>query len=984
MHYKKLLVLVLITMVIGTFALQATEEGENKFHHTWSSEKLDFPDGIPYTLWATKTLSDLNENGKNEIFCAADDPVEGAWYFVVEATGNDEYEVVWYYYISDCIYSYVLDATSANADLDGDGLPELIAGVAQPAGPGAPPGVRIWEMDTTITDAYPFPMDQVTAAVDVNGMGGSISMIFAGNVDTDPNVELVVGETREDIVWVLEETSGDLSFPLFETEYTDTLVYSPWGFCYGDMDNDGLGDFAIGTSDYNSIRIYECTGEEDTYVKHMELNLARDVDGYCLRGLGQRDINGDGLSEIIYVRNTSPGKVFIVTNPGELALIDTTNVYTIWENLDGFSASGLAYGDMDHGFGSDGPDLYFIASSEKVIDMEYIGPVGETADPAAPGDPANWVTYEIFEDTTQAMQHLCISDFDRDGEGEVALIYRGGADENYIKIIEHETLPDAGFEVMWHDDPTTDLNVDPVWSNPRGIFAGSDVDQDGKKEIICTEYEGKLHVYEVIDDNTVEWVWSYKPGAPSSGLTPRDVKVGDVDGDGYDEIIAFMGSTDLSVNSDSAGFYFFEWDGSTDNGFGIDGGPTYILPAKQIDDRLVATNRTEGIWIEDVDADGNQEVLWPSDAGSLDGDGLYIFSCIDGDLTGFPTWLVEVAQLRGAGECTGSPKMATTADLNGNGQREAIFATWNNGQISIFEATAPDTYEETVIFTDTTLTDETIYKGMGALDVDGDGDDELIFNSYWNSTIYLINSPENIADIDVYNPNHYAWLRADAGGAGLTGALGDQNQNGLPEFYVTLYARGAVRMLEYNGGGADMMAAESWTMKEVYVDRDFVYGEHYSSGVVSAVHGSFGITAPAEDLDGDGNKEVVVTMIESPYSDTWLYVFEHTGSVGVAEKKWRVITPKDYNLAQNFPNPFNPTTSIEYTIPLVKQVTVKVYNLMGQEVKTLLDNKFKAAGTHRIVWDGTDNSGNVVASGNYIYSLEVGNVKHTKRMTLVK
>ncbi|MFZ5515988.1 MAG: FG-GAP-like repeat-containing protein [Candidatus Zhuqueibacterota bacterium] len=991
MSFKKLLVLIVASLlVLSSINAWATEEGENKFRLSWSSQKVDFPAGIPYTLWDSKTLPDYNNNGKNELFCAADDPVGGAWYFVVEATANDEYEVVWYYFIENCVYSYVLFGTQENAsplaDLDADGLPELIAGVQQTAGSGYA-GLWIWEKDTTITDAYPFPMDMPTCTYDVNGNGGGITMVFAGQLDGDIQTELVIGETHDDVVWVVEETSGDLAFPTFEVEYTDTLVYTPWGYYFGDLDNDGMKDFGVGTTDFNGIRLYENSGVEDDYIKHFELHLDDDVDGYCLRGMGARDINGDSRGEIIYVRNDAPGKVYLVTNPGEIALIDSNHVHELYVNPEGFSLSGVAYGDMDHGFGSDGSDIYFIASSNKIIDLEYTGPVGETVPNEALADPANWQTYELYTNANQDMQHLSISDFDRDGEGEVAIVYAGSGDENYVQIIEHEMLPDAGFEVMWHDDSTSVLTVDPVHSNPRGIFAGSDVDQDGKPEIMCTEYEGIFHVYEVVADNTVEWVFSYKtPHAPASGSQPRGIGVSDMDGNGKQEIIVHMGAlaAGLTAKPDSIGFYFFEWDGVTDNGFGISGGPTYILPATEIDPRLTRTERTEDVYFDDVDNDGHIEALWPCNAGANAGDGLYIFSCVDGELTGFPTWKVELALHRGSGEMTGSPQIAITADLNGNGQKEAIFATWNNGQINFYEATAPDTYEETIVFTDITLTDETVYRGIGVTDIDGNGDDELVFNSYWNATIYIINAPDSIKNINIANPDHYAWLRDDAGGSGLTGCLADQNQNELPEFYVTLYTRGAVRALEYNGSGADMMAQESWTMKEVYVDRDFMYGNKYSIGVVSAVHGSFGVYAPNGDLDGDGKKEVVVSMIESPYSDTWLYVFEHTGSDGVSEETWKVITPSDYKLAQNYPNPFNPITTIEYTIPLDKRVTVKIYNMMGQEVRTLVNDQFQPQGTHKVVWDGTNNLGKAVATGTYMYSLEVGNVKQTKRMTLVK
>ncbi len=994
---QKVLLMGMIFLALFAFSAQAVEDGENVFQKTFSMPKVDFPGGIPFTCWDAKVLPDFNENGKNEIFIAADDDSKGAWYFVVEADANNSYKVLWYYFIKDCNYSYVLANTTVDEDLDGDGLPELLIGVDQDAGTGLP-GVWIFEKDTTIVDAYPFSMDAPTCTYDVNNNGGAVTCIFAANLDNDPNVELVMGEANDDIVYVVEETGGDLSFPIFELEYADTLEATPWGYFCVDLDNDGQKDWGVGSSRYNSVRFYECAGEEDKYTMHQDLKLDDDVDGYCLRGMGTRDINGDGRTEVIYVRYTAPGKVFIVTNPGETALIDSTHVYQVFVEPNSKRLVGVAYADMDHGFASDGPDIYFAdRDNNNIYDLEYTGPVGEKVDATELFKPENWDVYTLYTGA-QRMQQVVASDFDRDGEGEIGVIYAGGT-ATFLEVIEHVPLPDAGFKVAWHDSPDTNLCVDPVWSNPRGIYAGSDVDKDGKPEVMCTEYEGKIHVYEVVADNTLEWVWSYNyPTAPSSGSSPRDIKVGDVDGNGREEIIVCMGATAAGVTAhpDSVGFYFFEWDGQTDNGFGMNttmnkcgtlrSDPTYILPVKEIDPRLTACNATEAIYVDDVDGDGDQEVFFPSDASGTGGDGLYIFSCTEGELTGFPTWLVEVKKHRGSGEVTGSPKCATTGDLNGNGKKEVIFASWNNGQLNIFEAVAPNTYEETEIFTDITLTDETIYKGIGTIDLDGNGDDELIFNSYWNATIYIINAPDSIKNIDVNNPEHYAWLRADAGGSGLTGALGDQDQDGLPEFYVTLYARGGVRSLEYNGGGSDFMKEENWTMQEVYVDRDFVYGDKYVKGVVSAVHGSFGVFAPKVDLDKDGYKEVVVTNIESPYSKTWLYVFESTQmGTGVENEVWSIITPNDYKLSQNYPNPFNATSIIKYYIALDKNVTIRIYNSLGQVVKTLVDNKFLNKGSHEVTWDGTNQNGIQVSSGTYIYSLEIGNqFKLTKQMTLMK
>ncbi len=93
--------------------------------------------------------------------------------------------------------------------------------------------------------------------------------------------------------------------------------------------------------------------------------------------------------------------------------------------------------------------------------------------------------------------------------------------------------------------------------------------------------------------------------------------------------------------------------------------------------------------------------------------------------------------------------------------------------------------------------------------------------------------------------------------------------------------------------------------------------------------------------------------------------------------------PVEYNLFSNYPNPFNPSTNIKYALPESGIVTLKVYNLLGQEVKTLV-NKEQSAGTHSIIWDGTTNFGIKVTSGVYIYSISSKNFVATKKMMLIK
>lgn len=94
-------------------------------------------------------------------------------------------------------------------------------------------------------------------------------------------------------------------------------------------------------------------------------------------------------------------------------------------------------------------------------------------------------------------------------------------------------------------------------------------------------------------------------------------------------------------------------------------------------------------------------------------------------------------------------------------------------------------------------------------------------------------------------------------------------------------------------------------------------------------------------------------------------------SVGNSEK------PLEFTLEQNYPNPFNPSTTIAFTVPQSGPVTLKVYNLLGQEVATLLNEEI-VAGTYTIQYDAR------LASGVYVYRLQSGNHVATQQMTLVK
>ena len=93
--------------------------------------------------------------------------------------------------------------------------------------------------------------------------------------------------------------------------------------------------------------------------------------------------------------------------------------------------------------------------------------------------------------------------------------------------------------------------------------------------------------------------------------------------------------------------------------------------------------------------------------------------------------------------------------------------------------------------------------------------------------------------------------------------------------------------------------------------------------------------------------------------------------------------PQVFELFQNQPNPFNQVTTISYVFYKTERVSLKVYDMLGSEVSVLID-EYQEAGNHEIVWHGTDNEGNQVSSGIYLYRLQAGGTEETSSMTLLR
>jgi flagellar hook assembly protein FlgD len=149
--------------------------------------------------------------------------------------------------------------------------------------------------------------------------------------------------------------------------------------------------------------------------------------------------------------------------------------------------------------------------------------------------------------------------------------------------------------------------------------------------------------------------------------------------------------------------------------------------------------------------------------------------------------------------------------------------------------------------------------------------------------------------------------------------------------------------------------------------------------------------APAGDVNGDEVDDIIASS-DNYWTDTnhrgevFIFAGDSLITVGVEfDYSEETNKPSDFALRQNYPNPFNSTTVIGYSLRFTKptHITLKIYNLLGEEVRTLVE-KWQSKGDYQVKWNGRDDLGREVASGIYFYRLKSEDFTDTKRMMLIK
>jgi hypothetical protein len=141
-------------------------------------------------------------------------------------------------------------------------------------------------------------------------------------------------------------------------------------------------------------------------------------------------------------------------------------------------------------------------------------------------------------------------------------------------------------------------------------------------------------------------------------------------------------------------------------------------------------------------------------------------------------------------------------------------------------------------------------------------------------------------------------------------------------------------------------------------------------------------SATTADFDRDKYPEIVISMdlIENNVYRGFSRLYKKTSTLDVLGNN---LKPNNYYFSEAYPNPFNPSTSIKFNLAIEEIVIIKVYDMLGKEVKTLL-NKSLTSGKYQLSWDGTDMNNKRVSSGIYLINMVSGSFNKTIKTVLIK
>jgi len=406
--------------------------GDNDFDMFWDNFDSSDPIADDVTgLTVTDTTNDLDNDGFAEIICSDED----GFTYVFENTADNTFDLVWSAEVVTSPGSHGY-APVAIADLDGDGLQEIVATFEDSA------GIYFYEWDGVDgSDNY---VEVAFLDLPYDSYDNCRDMVV-DNLDSDINQELII--SQGDTCYVFE---ADASFNFTnEAKMWGGLLDEVHSVITADLNNNGIKEVIFCDWNYSAIHIWENTAE-DTYA-----SVLVDTMGFMLDTEDGRayemiitNIDGDSYPELFAV--TSTDKIILFEMQSSSWDTSSSNMmHTILLDM-GSDINNISSGDIDE----DGnPDLYFVSDDNHVYDWEFTG--GDIF------DPLNYTEYDIGElNGANAEEVIYAGDLDGDGERELVVGYEGTSSFPLLYFLEHHVIP----AVPTLSLSRTELFFDHVWN----------------------------------------------------------------------------------------------------------------------------------------------------------------------------------------------------------------------------------------------------------------------------------------------------------------------------------------------------------------------------------------------------------------------------------------------------------------------------------------------------------------------------------------
>ncbi len=593
------------------------------------------------------------------------------------------------------------------------------------------------------------------------------------------------------------------------------------------------------------------------------------------------------------------------------------------------------------------------------------------------------------------------ADFDNDGYKDLAVANWGSNNVSVLMNTGYGTFP-----------PTPVNHV--VESNPYSVFA-CDFNGDGHNDLAVANewfgYQGLPGSVSILMNNGLGTFVADSNYV--MGNWPVSVFACDLDGDGDNDLaVANHYSADVSIMMNN-GLGVFVVDSNYSLGtYGYDGVPYAVLAC-------------------DLDADGDSDLVVPTVAGNYphpghvrilmnNGDGTFVadsnyvvgnapksvFVCdldSDGDndlaVANDISNNVSILMNNGLGAFVvdsnysvgSNPGSVFACDLDGDGDKDLSVANYSSHNVSILRNNGDGTFQAAINYD---VGDGPM--SVFACDLDGDGDSDLaVANHFSDNVSVLLNLSARHVSLDIKpgscpNPlnvtsGHDLSLGEDAVmSSKITPdapppppAIVPVAILGTEDFDVSAIVPASVRL--------EGVPALRWKVQDVAtpVGDNAAECECNTLGADGFLDLTlrFGrndlIKAIGEVQQGD----VIPLTISGELIDG--AAIEGQDCMVIVGGRLDPVAASSTGMMNSYPNPFNPTTTIAYSISQSGPVALEIYNVLGEKVRTLVD-QFQTAGDHEVTWDSRNDHGEAVSSGIYFYRLRAGDLNETKKMVLMK